>query len=256
MPEPADDASTPRRTDDASTARGTDNVSTARRIGNGFTARCLVRAARQASLATLQDGAPFASLLTPATSCGGDLLMLVSSLSRHARHLQKDGRCSLLISGAEQQANPQTTPRLTVTGSAVPEPDPALLDRWIRIHPYGALYAGFGDFSLWRLRPEQAYLVGGFGQAGGLAARALAAGWDVAAEEVPLVEAANVAYAARLSDGRRIVALDADGMDVGPAPSMDPNGEARTERLAFSAPAGTADALRDAIAGIFQGLPS
>ena len=223
----------------------------------GFTVRCLVRATRQASLATLQDGAPFASLVTPATSCGGDLLMLVSSLSRHARHLQKDARCSLLLAalpgGAEQSANPQTIPRLTVTGSAVPETDPVLRDRWIRIHPYGALYAGFSDFSLWRLRPEQAYFVGGFGNAGGLSARGLAPDLDVSAEEAVLVEAANVAHAERLSDGRRIVALDADGIDVGPAPSMDPNGDARTERIAFSAPAGTPEAVRDAIAAIFSG---
>ena len=222
-----------------------------------FTVRCLVRAARHASLATLQDGAPFASLVTPAASCAGELLMLVSSLSRHARHLQRDGRCSILISSPDrvddpqQQANPQTIPRLTLTGTAEPAPDPALRERWIRIHPYGALYAGFGDFSLWRLRPDQAYFVGGFGRAGGFSVSGLASGWDASADEAGLLEAANLDHAASLTDARRIVALDADGMDIGPAPTMDPNGDARTERIAFPAPAGTPEAVRDAIAAIF-----
>ena len=221
----------------------------------GFAARGLMRAARRASLATLADGAPFVSLVTPAASCAGDLLMLVSSLSRHGRQLRQDGRCALLLEGEERAANPQATPRLTVTGTAEPVQDAALHDRWVRIHPYGVSYAGFGDFSLWRLRPEQAHFIAGFGQIRSLPGHALRPPCCPAMEEAmepPLREAANRRHGAMLAEAARveatrIVALDADGFDLGPGPSPDPNGQARTRRIAFAASAATPDAVGDAI---------
>ena len=219
----------------------------------GFTARCLMRAARQASLATLADGAPFVSLVTPAVSCGGDLLMLVSGLSRHGRHLRQDGRCALLLNGDAHAANPQAAPRLTVTGTAEPVQDPASRDRWVRIHPYGASYAGFADFGLWRLQPEQAHYIAGFGQVRSLPGPALRPQYDVGPQETPLREAANERHGAMLPEATRIVAVDADGFDLGPGPSPDPDGEARTRRVAFPAAAATPEAIRTAIAAVFQG---
>lgn len=218
----------------------------------GFTARCLMRAARQASLATLADGAPFVSLITPAVSCGGDLLMLISGLSRHGRQLRQDGRCAVLLNGAALEANPQAMPRLTVTGNAEPVQDPGLRDRWIRIHPYGASYAGFGDFSLWRLRPEQAHLVAGFGRIRSLPGDALGTPHDTAGEEELLCAEANDRHAARLPGSIRIVAVDADGLDLGPAPSPDPNGGTRTRRIAFATSAASREATLEAIAAIFE----
>jgi len=218
----------------------------------GFTARCLLRAARQGSLATLADGAPFASLVTPAMSCGGTLLILVSGLSRHGRHLRQDGRCALLLNGADKAANPQTTPRLTITGSAEPEPDQALRDRWLRIHPYGALYAGFADFTLWRLQPLQAYFVAGFGQVKTISGQALQPPCDIAADEAGLCAAANARHHAALPDGSRIIALDADGLDLGPGPSLDPDGESRTRRISFPAAALTTDSVLNAVESIFS----
>ena len=220
-----------------------------------FSARCLMRAARQASLATLADGAPFVSLVTPAVSCGGDLLMLISSLSRHGRQLRQDGRCAVLLSGVEPEANPQATPRLTVTGTAEPVRDPALRDRWIRIHPYGVSYADFGDFSLWRLRPEQAHLVAGFGRIRSLPGHALKTPCDVAVDEKSLCEKANERHAAMLSGLEAIVAVDADGLedglDLGPGPSPDPNGVTRTRRIAFTASMASLDATLEAVAAVF-----
>ncbi len=125
----------------------------------------LLRAARVGTLATTVGGQPFASLVTPATAPDLSLLLLLSSLSEHTRHLRADPRCSILVAGAATGANPQTAPRLTVTGQARPEPDPALKARWLAVHPYAALYADFSDFGLWRIAPIAGLLVGGFARA-------------------------------------------------------------------------------------------
>ncbi len=128
-------------------------------------ARKLLRAARSGCLATIADGQPFASLVTPACMPDGALLMLLSHLSVHTRHLLADPHCSVMVSGAAASENPQTTPRVTVTGVAEVVDDPALTARYLAVHPYASLYAGFGDFSTWRIAPAAALLVAGFGRA-------------------------------------------------------------------------------------------
>lgn len=134
----------------------------------GFEARRLIRGAASATLATAAEGQPFASLVTPAAARDLSVLMLLSSLSEHTRQLRAEPRCALLFAGAPAGANPQTAPRVTVTGlaEAVPEAEaPALKARWLARHPYAAPYADFGDFTLWRVRPGGALLVGGFARA-------------------------------------------------------------------------------------------
>ena len=73
----------------------------------GWAARKLLRAARSATLATSLAGQPFASLVTPATAPDLALLLLLSSLSEHTRHLRAEPRCSLLVVGAPAAINPQ-----------------------------------------------------------------------------------------------------------------------------------------------------
>jgi putative heme iron utilization protein len=81
-----------------------------------WAARCLLRAVRVGTLATSAEGHPFASLVTPACAPDLSVLMLLSNLSPHTRHLMADGRCSILVMGTPETANPQTAPRVTVTG--------------------------------------------------------------------------------------------------------------------------------------------
>ncbi len=140
-----------------------------------FAARCLLRAARVGTLATQQDGQPFASLVTPAAAPDGSVLLLLSALSAHTRHLAAEPRCALLVCGAPEDPNPQTAPRLTVTGRAAPDPDPAWRAYWVARHPYAEPYAGFVDFQLWRVMPERGHYVGGFASAHGLGAADLLA---------------------------------------------------------------------------------
>ena len=220
-------------------------------------ARRLIRAARSATLATAQAGQPFASLVTPATAPDLSPLMLLSSLSEHTRHLQTDPRCALMVSGTPTGLNPQTAPRVTVTGMAeqVPADQVAgLKARWLAVHPYAALYADFGDFALWRVRIGGALLVGGFARAVRLKASALvpeeAAVAAVAAAEAEIIGHVNqdhpdavAAIATGLLGGApgpwRLVAVDPDGCDIS-------DGEA-SRRLAFPAPVGDADAVRMAL---------
>lgn len=213
-------------------------------------ARALLRAARAGTLATNGDGQPFASLVTPAAAPDGSVLLLLSGLSEHTRHLRDEPRCAVMVAGAPTEANPQTAPRLTVTGLAAPEPDPALKARWVTLHPYAAFYAGFGDFQLWRVVPKAGLYIGGFASATRLRQADLA--WDPAAVEavadaesgvlshcnddhadaLDLIAAAHGAA----GPGWRMVACDVDGCDL-----------ARDEavvRIPWSAPVVAAGGIR------------
>lgn len=225
-------------------------------------ARALIRGATAATLATQQDGQPFASLVTPAAAPDCSPLLLLSSLSEHTRHLRLEPRCALLFAGERPRAegagapdpNPQTVPRVTLTGLAEPVPEaevPALKARWLARHPYAALYADFGDFALWRIRPGGALLVGGFARAVRLrlaellpdpaAVAAIAAAEDDIIGHVNADHADAVAAIARglLGAGEgdwRLAAVDVDGADIAAGEQV--------LRLRFAAPVATPDAVR------------
>jgi len=203
-----------------------------------WAARKLLRAARSGTLASSLAGQPFASLVTPATGPDLALLLLLSSLSEHTRHLRAEPRCSVLVIGAATGENPQTAPRATITGLAEVIDDPGLKARYLAVHPYASLYAGFGDFALWRIRPMGGLYVGGFARAARLrmtdltpAAGAVAA---VAAAEVGIMAHCNkdhpdaMARIAGAAGDWRMVAVDVDGCDLA-------QGE-RVVRVAWSAP--------------------
>jgi len=223
----------------------------------GFEARCLARGARGAVLATQAAGQPFASLVTPAFSAGFEALLLLSSLSEHTRQLQAEPRCALLLTGPATGPNPQTAPRLTLTGLAAPVPAEevaALKARWLAWHPYAALYADFGDFALWRITPGGAQLVGGFARAvrlrvaeimpdPAMVARVAAAAESIVAHMNEDHAAAVLAIATGLLGGAagpwRMVAVDCDGADFALGEEV--------RRLPWPAPAADADAVREAL---------
>lgn len=224
-----------------------------------FEARKLLRAARSATLATSAEGQPFASLVTPATAPDLAILMLLSSLSAHTRHLVAEPRCAVMVVGEATGTNPQTAPRATVTGLAeqVPaEEVPALKARWLACHPYAALYADFGDFALWRMRPGGALLVGGFARAQRLRGTELAPDAEavaaIAAAEADICEHMNADHADTLpllagpppAEPWRMMAVDVDGFDIA-------SGE-HNRRLAFPAPVGSAEAVRMALIALIR----
>jgi hypothetical protein len=154
----------------------------------------------------------------------GALLLLLSRLSEHTRHLIADPRCSVMVSGVAETANPQTTPRVTVTGVAEIVDDPALKARYLAVHPYASLYADFADFATWRIKPADGILVGGFARAFRLKAADFAPDGDavaaiLAAEEGILSHcnrdhpAALAAIAGAAGDWQMVTA-DVDGFDL------------------------------------------
>lgn len=226
---------------------------------HGFEARRLIRAAASATLATSVEGQPFASMVTPAAAPDLSFLMLLSSLSEHTRHLRAERRCALLFAGAPEGTNPQTAPRVAVTGLAelVAEAEaPALKARWLARHPYAALYADFGDFALWRVKPGGALLVGGFARATRLRVADLlpdpAAVAAISAAEEGIIGHVNEDHAdavAAIAEGVlgvgpgdwRMTAVDPDGCDLA-------LGE-RVVRLHWPAPVAGADGVRMALVG-------
>jgi putative heme iron utilization protein len=187
-------------------------------------ARKLLRATRVGTLATAIDGQPFASLVTPACAADLSIMLLLSDLSEHTRHLHAEPRCSLLTAGPPDGSNPQTAPRVTVTGLAERIVDAALKSRYLAVHPYAALYADFGDFSLWRIRPLGALYVGGFARAARLRAADLApepaavATIEAAAADIMAHCNADhpdaLAAIARTAGDWRMVTVDVDGCDL------------------------------------------
>ena len=140
-------------------------------------AASLLATARAGTLATTTPaGLPHAALVTPAPDADGAPLLLLSDLAAHTRNLRANPACALLITGAPVDENPQTAPRLLLSGTARIITDAAAAtarELFLRNHPYAGQYAGFADFNLWRVEVNDAHYVGGFAAASRLRLAAL-----------------------------------------------------------------------------------
>jgi hypothetical protein len=139
-------------------------------------AKALLRATRAGTLATLDrnTGHPFGSLVNVATDVGGAPLILVSGLATHTANLEADPRASLLLAETGK-GDALAHPRLTVLGSMVQvahdnAEEAGIRRRFLACHPKSELYAGFADFSFWRMEVVSAHLNGGFARAADLTA--------------------------------------------------------------------------------------
>jgi heme iron utilization protein len=198
-------------------------------------AKGLLRTTRAGALGTIDrnTGHPFVSLVNAATDADGAPLILVSRLSTHTANLETDGRASMLLASTGK-GDPLAHPRLTVLGTFIQvargdADEPRVRRRFLARHPKSELYAGFADFSFWRLRTVSAHLNGGFARAADLQAADLIA--DVAdAESLIEAEAGAVAhmnedhaeavalYATRLLGAEggkwRLTGVDPEGLDL------------------------------------------
>ena len=219
-------------------------------------ARRIVRAGSAATLATQAGGQPFAALVTPATAVDGALLVLLSGLSEHTRQLRADGRCALLICGGTDDPNPQAGPRVSVSGTAAPDPAPASRARWLARHPYAAFYAGLADFVLWRIEPSGANFIGGFARAFRLSREDLVP----AAEAAAALEAAGPGLMAHCNADHadalaRIAAWHGGVQGAWRMTAVDPDGfdlalEDDVRRVAFTLPVEDAAGVRRELVGM------
>ncbi|MEJ6782525.1 HugZ family pyridoxamine 5'-phosphate oxidase [Aminobacter sp. Piv2-1] len=134
-------------------------------------ARTLMRTARHGALAVTEPETafPLASRVGTATDVDGTPLILISGLSAHTRAIVADPRCSLLV-GEIGKGDPLAYARITLFCRAVRlergTPEQARAERrYLNRNPKAKLYAGLGDFALFRLELERANLNAGFGKA-------------------------------------------------------------------------------------------
>jgi heme iron utilization protein len=127
--------------------------------------RLLARQARTAALATSmpETAHPYASLVNFATDAVGRPLLLLSRLAIHTQNLLADPRASVLVrEPLPTHADALTALRMTLIGAL--EVFAGGRDRYLAVHPGAAMYAGFSDFSFWRMRVESVHAVAGFGR--------------------------------------------------------------------------------------------
>ncbi|MGA9950534.1 MAG: DUF2470 domain-containing protein [Xanthobacteraceae bacterium] len=193
-------------------------------------AKELLRATRAGTLATIDrnTGHPFASLVNVATDIDGAPPILISRLATHTANLEVDARASLLLA-ASGKGDPLAHPRLTALGAfcqiARDEPaEPRLRRRFLARHPKSELYAGFADFSFWRLDTISAHLNGGFARAADLKASDvltdISGTEDLIAAEESAVAHMNEDHA----DAVQLYAAKLCGADAGKAASGEGGG--------------------------------
>lgn len=223
-------------------------------------ARKLLRTARYGAIAVLdpESGAPTVSRVAVATDFDGAPIILVSALSAHTTGLVADPRCSLLL-GEPGKGDPLAHPRISVACTATrlapdDERRSVIESRFLNRHPKARLYAGFGDFSYFRLEPASASLNGGFGKAYVLKADQLLLGVpnkELEAIEPSAVEHMNAdhrdavnilarAFGGAVGGDWRLTGIDAEGFDL--------IGNDDGLRILFPEPLATAGDLRSVLA--------
>ena len=223
-------------------------------------AKELLRATRAGSLATIDrnTGHPFASLVNVATDSDGSPVILVSRLSTHTANLEADSRAAVLLA-ATGKGDPLAHPRLTLIGSFVrvardDRSEPRLRCRFLARHPKSELYAGFGDFSFWRLEAVSAHLNGGFARAADLKAADVMTEVSGAADLIDAEPSAVAHMNGDHADAVRLYATKLLGGDDGPwrVTGIDPDGLDLacgdvTLRLAFAQRVLSAQQLRKVV---------
>ncbi len=130
-------------------------------------ARALISTGGTAALSVVDvdGGQPFVTLVNVAADHALRPLLLISDLSHHTKCLKADSRASLLLHAPFGEGDPMLTFRVTLQGVfAQVELDQTFVAR----HPYAEMYAGFGDFHMWRMEATHAHIIAGFGRAYGV----------------------------------------------------------------------------------------
>jgi len=131
-------------------------------------ARQLLRRSGPAALATLMagTGAPYCSLVNIAPDTDGAPILLISALALHTKNIVADRRVSLMVD-ERYAGDPLEGARIMLAGQAERATDvdlPRLRRRYLAFHSSAEGFAGFADFSFFRIAPSGLHLVAGFGR--------------------------------------------------------------------------------------------
>jgi heme iron utilization protein len=184
-----------------------------------------VRAADRATLATLLEGAPYASLVLTACDQRCAPLLLISRLAQHTMNIGRDPRVSLLFDATQGLDDPLTGARVSVQGRAERVDEEALLARYVARHPSAEAYAGFADFGLFRIVPARAHLIAGFGRIHWVEDFLAAPAPQLEAAEAEILAHMNADHAhavqlyaqtlcGREGAGWRLTGIDPEGIDL------------------------------------------
>jgi putative heme iron utilization protein len=144
--------------------------------------RALITTQSLAALGTVHGGEPFVSMVpfavitNAALPNSGKLIIHVSTLAAHTRHMLENSRVSLMVMAApSHDVSAQATPRVTIQGTAT-QLDKASAEYeeakavYVERFPQSTDLFGFSDFSLFAITPTSARFVAGFAQAKTLSA--------------------------------------------------------------------------------------
>ena len=139
--------------------------------------RDLLSAQPLAALGTMQGGEPFVSMVPFAINpASGQLIIHVSTLAAHTKHMLENARVSLMVMAAPSpDVSAQATPRVTIQGTAT-QLDKASAEYaeakavYMERFPQSLDLFDFADFSLFAITPTSARFVAGFAQAKTLSA--------------------------------------------------------------------------------------
>lgn len=207
----------------------TDDDQTKDHLSPANQSRLIMRSCGKAALATIdaETGEPYNSLILVAADQDASPMMMLSDLADHTQNIKKNPLASLLLDG-DHNSETLASARLSVQGKLDVVNDKALVKRFINRHAEAAIYAGFGDFNLYRMTVTRVHLIGGFGRIHWIDADQVMADspkLDAAAEDI--MEHMNedhddaiAAYAEALGhdmntdDKWRMTGIDRDGIDL------------------------------------------
>lgn len=132
----------------------------------------IIRATRIASLATLRNEAPHASMVAYAPVKDFSVFYIhVSRLAQHTMDMQKDKHVSLLIAETDDgRADPQTLARVSIRGNAelIQNGEPGytpIKELYLARFPEAEQLFKLADFNFWRISPKGGRYVAGFSKA-------------------------------------------------------------------------------------------